>query len=194
MACIRCTFLLSCICCWTGINVLIYVAGTVVQWIVIGEDSTDGIDCQGNNSVALVGAIFSTLATLFKIIAAFCSCCCQGNNIKLKLGSILLLQLLQLFFKFVASILTAIVIANRFKDLCHKYDPTPDTGTDTKVPDLIAAGSFLEFFGFILAITLQVCNMCHLHQQRKRAKLDQQRQEDAGEYAPLLNNGDGKQK
>ena len=190
----KCTFLLSCICCWTGINVLIYVAGTVVQWIVVGENSNDGIDCQGNNSVALVGAIFSTLATLFKIIAAFCSCCCQGNNIKLKLGSILLLQLLQLFFKFVASILTAIVIANRAKNLCRFIDPTPDTGTDTKVPNLIVAGSFLEMFGFILAIMLQICNMCHLHQQRKRAKLDQMRQEDTGEYAPLLNNKDGKQK
>ena len=113
----KCTFLLSCICCWTGINILIYVAGTIVQWIVVRElreeASITGFDCYGNNIIALVGAIFSTLATLFKIIAAFCSCCCQGNNIKLKLGSILLLQLLQLFFKFVASIFTAIVIANR---------------------------------------------------------------------------------
>ena len=184
----KCTLLLSCICCWTGINVLIYVASSIVQWIIIAKEPTDGIDCQG---IALVGAIFSTLATLFKIIAAFCSCCCLGNNIKLKLCSILLLQLLQLFFKFVASIFTAIVIANRVQNLCPS-DTTPDPGM--KVPDLIAAGSFLEFFGFSLAIMLQICNMCHLHQQRKRTKLDQLRQEDTGEYAPLLNNEDGKQK
>ena len=181
----KCTFLLSCICCWTGINILIYVLSSVVQWIVVATEPTA---CQDNNSLALVGAIFSTLATLFKIMAAFCSCCCQGNNIKLKLCSILLLQLLQLFFKFVSSIFTAIVIADRANNLCPS-DTTPDPG---KVPDWIAAGSFLEFFGFSLAIMLQICNMCHLHQQRKRAKLDQQRQEDTGENAPLLNDKDGK--
>ena len=60
------------------------------------------------------------------------------------------------------------------KIACHS-DTTPDPGM--KVPDLIAAGSFLEFFGFSLAIMLQICNInCHLHQQRKRTKLDQLRQ------------------
>ena len=54
--------------------------------------------------------------------------------------------------------------------------------------------SCLQFIGLFLAIMLQCPNMCYLYQQRKRTKLDQRRQEDASEYEPLLNNGDGKQK
>ena len=194
----KCTVLFSCICWWTGINILIYVAGTVVQWIVVGEQREEasiiGFDCFGNNSFALVGAIFSTLATLFKIIAAFCSCCCFGNNNKLKLCSIILLQLVQLFLKFVASIFTAIVIANRFKSYCNTPDPGMDHDNSEVLRTLTTVVSFLEFIGLSLAIMLQCPNMWYLYQQMKRTKLDQRRQEDAGEYAPLLNNGDGKQK
>ena len=51
----------SCICCWTGINALLYLASAIVQWIVIGNERADGVACL--NGVALAGAILSSLAT-----------------------------------------------------------------------------------------------------------------------------------
>ena len=186
--------LLSCICCWTGICVLIYVASTIVQWFVFANGRAEGIACQGTgdlSAIALVGAILSTLATLFKIIAAFCSCCCFGNKTKPKLCCIILLQLLQLFFKFLSSIFTTIVIANRASKTPCDNETTPDPRDQSY---WITVGSCLELVGFFLAFMLQCPNMCYLCKQMKRTKLDQRRHEDAGEYAPLLNNEDGEQK
>ena len=45
----------SCICCWTGINCLLYLACAIVQWILIGNERADGVACL--NGVALAGAI-----------------------------------------------------------------------------------------------------------------------------------------
>ena len=86
----------SCICCWTGINALLYLASAIVQWVLIGKKSADGVACV--HGVALAGAILSSLATLFSFILAFCSCCCQQGTTKARRCN-WLLQYLQLSLK-----------------------------------------------------------------------------------------------
>ena len=175
----------SCICCWTGINALLYLASAIVQWVLIGKKSADGVACV--HGVALAGAILSSLATLFSFILAFCSCCCQQGTTKARRCN-WLLQYLQLSVKLGALICTAVMTANRIDDDCGT---AADPGDHPELHGLIIAAICLESVSTFLSSMIQCCNICYACQQKKRTQSDRSRQDDEDE--PLINNKDGKQ-
>ena len=176
---------LLCICCGTGISILIYTASVIFQWILFAHENTDGVGCL--TGVALASAVLSSLATLVKCVSASYSACLAVNHTTCRTATrcTCILTLLQTLLRYAALGCTAYLASSR-KDHCGT---NADTGDHQELPPLIIAVASLESISSLICgveTVIKIYHVCYKCHQRKKMKR-------AGEYEPLNNKGEAEQ-
>ena len=170
---------LICMCCCAGFNLLIYIACTILQWILFASERADEVACL--NDVVLAAAILTSLATLLKAMSARYSALLDFRNIKIRSAIIfgIVLKVLLLLLKLAAFGCTvSFTVSSSKPDPCGKG---ADPGNHTELPPLIIAVASLESISSFIESIMKLFELCYKCQQTKKMR----QQTEAGQYQPL---------